>query len=900
MDNLIKRFLCLAISASLLVPPAVFAAEDAQTISRSAADYAGRGSVIAVVDAGFDTAHPAFASSPAGARLTAADGGEYYISEKIPYARDYADGDGDVSNTSFSGTAAASLAAGYYEGGDEVQPDGTVTHDASFAGAAAGAQLLLMKAAADSSARLGADAVSAAIRDAVRLGADAIVLNAERVNSLSGITDAVREAKAAGIPVLAGAGDCSENAAARLPVTVTDRGTLAAVSALEEITLVGIAADPFAGVSSFLAAAPGEEALEIPYTDSCADYFGKSFAALFAGREIPLAAVPGVGRAEDYADIDVRDKIAVVARGEITFTEKAQAAADAGALALIVTDAGEGGVRMSLDGAPIPAVMVDAEAGARLTEENLSAVFREGRLSPSSRSASGLSRSLSRTVSFLCAGDGVIAAVPAEQHDGEAYARVSGSYYAAAAAAGYVARAAEYCRAAGIGTSYALALTAGSAAAAMGEGGDPLSCRAAGAGVVSGEGTYPLSTASTPAGDAVSALGDTRYTTVSFTVSLTNTSDKTKLYSLSARVYGDAYETENGTAYLTGESEPLTAARVYAGDSGVNIARTGGSHSTASVTVGAHKTVNVRLRLTVPDAARRELKKTFLYGFYADGVIEADDGEETVLHAFTAFFGNWEEAPLADPSAYTGEAAVFAPATLYARRFDGGDDSLLPLGTANPFISGGEYDAAYNTVNPALLRLGWVELRLCALRDIDRIEIAFYDSERRLVFSRETGGAAKYLRGGETVLPLWDFIAEDNEDYLFPDGEYFCEIRLSSAYPPEGSAVQFLGFSFTVDSAAPRAGLLTAERDGDTLLLAVSASDDTALLSISAYDAAFSFSEVSDAEIAGKRKAEARFDLTQYDGSSPLYVEITDRAGNYTVVRLSPGEVAALAAEAGT
>ena len=65
----------------------------------------------------------------------------------------------------------------------------------------------------------------------------------------------------------------------------------------------------------------------------------------------PLVAVPGPGRPEDYAGLDVKDKIVLIDRGEISFVEKAQAAADAGAAAMIVADNGSGLSRMALEDA---------------------------------------------------------------------------------------------------------------------------------------------------------------------------------------------------------------------------------------------------------------------------------------------------------------------------------------------------------------------------------------------------------------------------------------------------------------------------------------------------------------------------------------------------------------------
>ncbi|MDN4605948.1 S8 family serine peptidase [Sporosarcina highlanderae] len=63
--------------------------------------------------------------------------------------------------------------------------------------------------------------------------------------------------------------------------------------------------------------------------------YGKNLANQLDG-EYSLVAVPGVGKASDYADLDVEGKVALVSRGEIPFVDKIAAAKDNGAVAIIV------------------------------------------------------------------------------------------------------------------------------------------------------------------------------------------------------------------------------------------------------------------------------------------------------------------------------------------------------------------------------------------------------------------------------------------------------------------------------------------------------------------------------------------------------------------------------------
>jgi len=892
--------LCVTVAA----PRAILAADPdpSDAPDRSVSRYTGAGTVIAVLDAGFDVEHPVFAAAPASPRLTAGNLTEmgeerWYRTEKLPYVKDYTDEDADVSNTSFTGTSAASLAAGAYTGaGDTVNEDGTVTHEASFFGSAPDAQLLLMKIAADKSVSVSGNVAARAISDAMRLEADVILIRMDNVEITPTLRRALLAAAEKEIPVLTGAGDV-RTARGALPVTLTDTSTLGEYAALDGLTLVGSAADPLRGAVTFFARTPDGEETEISFTDSCEDYFGAPFAALFAGESFEIAVIPGVGREEDYAGIDCAGKIALVRRGEISFTEKAEAAAAAGAAAMIVTDTGDGVSRMAMEGAPVPGVMVDAEAGEMLAalEAGSRICLPDGELRAAESAGWGVSDDLSRTVSFLCRGENVTAAVPTDFDGGASpYLNVSGSYYAAAAAAGYVARAAQYCRTAGLDSGIAQDLCAAAAVPVTDGDNTPLSPRRCGAGLVCGEGEYPTAFAAAENGDTVSALKPISHTSASFDVHITNTADRAVKYTVSAAAFRDGYTDEEGTPLADGTSEALAGVRMYIGDSVTDICSAEAGERGTVITVAPGRTVSVSLTVMVPAAVRRQVEENFWYGFFLDGrlTLRGDDG--TVLtHPFTTFVGDWAAAPLADATAYEGGDTVFGPATLHVNR---GDTSVL-LGVADPFVmeENTRWDMGYNLVSPALLRNGYVELKLNALRDIDQVTVSFFDGERRLIYRRTEGRVDKYLRHGTAVIPLWNFIAEDNENYLFPEGEYACEIRLSTNFAEGGSAVSFLGFTFTVDRTAPAVVADSLSRDGERLLLHARAQDNTALRTVNAYDVVYTFPGEEDFP-AGAADAELVFDVTQYDSMEPLYIEATDCAGNYAVYRISPDEFEAMRA----
>lgn len=175
----------------------------------------GDGQLIAVIDTGIDTDHEAFSGDlnddtlaltqdgAAKARSSMKSGGQNgaYISEKIPFAYDYADGDSEV-NPGISGlehgTHVAGIAAA--NGGDQIR------------GTAPDAQLAIMKVASDADGGIYDSALIAAMDDIPALGASSvnISIGADAGFSDEGAgtyTDAINKLEGKGITVNVAAGN---------------------------------------------------------------------------------------------------------------------------------------------------------------------------------------------------------------------------------------------------------------------------------------------------------------------------------------------------------------------------------------------------------------------------------------------------------------------------------------------------------------------------------------------------------------------------------------------------------------------------------------------------------------------------------------------------------------------
>lgn len=340
----------------------------------------GSGTVIAVLDTGFTVTHEAFADADgncaATGKLTEADlvkagAPGQYINAKLPFVYDYAEFDDDVTDYNGHGTHVAGIAAGCaYD-----EEEGGYT----FLGAASGAQILGMKIFYDAQSGTSSDVYLAALEDAYRLGADVINMS---IGAQNGFTydseletvvygNIYKRLEAAGIIVCAAGGNeysmAEHSAMGYIGPEYQDYGTIGSPAAYDGNVSV-------ASVENFLYPANvlvvGEDSFS--YTDSSDDGL---WLATFGDEEaVEYVIVPGeedgtmsYGYAEDYEGVDVADKIAVVSRGDLSFEEKVENAANAGAIGCIVVNNQAGTIAMAIETFEIPAVSVNLDAKDVLT-----------------------------------------------------------------------------------------------------------------------------------------------------------------------------------------------------------------------------------------------------------------------------------------------------------------------------------------------------------------------------------------------------------------------------------------------------------------------------------------------------------------------------------------------------
>lgn len=279
------------------------------------------------------------------------------INRKVVYAYDYVGSDSDVDPTdrgSNHGTHVASLAAA---NGDE------------FQGIAPNAQLAIFKVFGDTEAGGAMDKdITAALEDAVKMKLD--VVNLSLGTDLTDYNDTVSDstyqviqrAQAAGVIVNYAAGNNGKSSFSGIyndySAGTSEPGSLGSSANYDEVANIVASSNPdqaFYDTIMLVEATGAAKQTAVSFDDQV---INREKSTIRVDRELKLADtllvdenknpvnektfeyvyVPGLGSQSDFAKVDVKGKIAVINRGDISFWEKVQAATSAGAIAVIIVN----------------------------------------------------------------------------------------------------------------------------------------------------------------------------------------------------------------------------------------------------------------------------------------------------------------------------------------------------------------------------------------------------------------------------------------------------------------------------------------------------------------------------------------------------------------------------------
>ena len=540
--------------------------------------------------------------------------------------------------------------------------------------------------------------------------------------------------------------------------------------------------------------------------------------------------VPGVGLAINYAGIDVKGKIALVSRGDITFEEKVQFAQEAGAIAVIIYNNVYGDITMTIGNyAKIPAVSIGRDEGERLASresgtfefdlENLAGPFM------SDFSSWGPTPDLKLKPEITAHGGNINSAVLGGEYD-----ELSGTSMAAPNMCGITVLIRQYVKE-HFGDLSAVEmrdlvnrLCMSTATIAKDKFGNPYSPRKQGAGLAD------IRKATTSAayllvegiGKTKLELGDdpTRSGVYEMEISVVNISASAQSYRL-----GNITMTESVSA---AEPEYVAEIAYLLSNSSEYSVVSGGTLTDGVLTVGAGETAKVKVKLTLSDADKSYLDSTFENGMYVEGYLTFDNTDENGVDLnapFLAFYGNWGDAPIFDLDYYEVETeahdgsideddkikADYYPTTPLGSYYY---DYIIPLGTYLYEMDEDEFSPI-----PATREHAAVSFYKTSISGIYGVLAGLLRGAKELsikIVNTETGEVAwemveyncykSHYRGiPYGYMTEIDLQMLDENDQLFASNNEHFEVIMSAKLDWEGgeNVSDTYSFSFYVDYEAP-------------------------------------------------------------------------------------------------
>lgn len=924
--------------------------------------FSGSGTVVAVLDSEFDLSHPAFDAGGfhgeaklsegymtkafASGTLKASSLDEeisIYKSAKIPFAFDYTDRDADVGGGSPHGTHVAGIIGG-------VSSDALPTR-----GVAPDCQMLFMKifTDADKGAEASDYALLAAVEDAIKLGADVINLSLGKYSGSArseltfGLARIIEKAAEHGCLIVCAAGNDAASTSggaygieAGLPETAyTDYGTISSPASIGG-TLAAASVENTVSYRDFFEAVGSDRRIFCTDTNVSAGILDETMCEYFSGQTLEYVLIGGNGSDDDYKGVDVRGKIALIRRGEITFLEKLTTAASHGAVAAIVYNNAADSFSMEITGSPIPGVGISKEDGETLAGASVKKLAFTGSsersVNPdagfiSSFSSFGPTPSLTLKPEITGVGGNVLSSMPDGKWEGRSGTSMSAPQISGAAAlvaeklnrtvyAGQKADddAIRNDISDGILDFSAVDTGAGfkgraetiktilmnTASPISQENGVEYSPRAQGAGLVNVPAALSSFIRLTTEIGAKAEPGEVSVNGFIIRMTIENTSDRAVNVEIDATLTSDGWtelETPTGTGFFsTLSAEPDPEAGIHADGNAQNLNRYSDAHETFSAALKAGEKRSVELAF-IPGNRQEALSEIFTNGWFAEGFIycravsesapeesgeNAADISQTVSGLidevslpFMAYVGEWDAAPVLDGNLYENERAAFGGSSLAVFA-----DGLLIEAGLNPF--GGEISSE-RTV-PAFSpngdnRADSIFLRADLLRNISGCTLTVFDSDGENVCSGKLPASAyitKYQQngGGSVLLLEWNGSDGINSAFRLPDGDYTLVYELTPDI--EGAKPQKAAFNVVVDTKKP--SLIDVNFDRERKILNVSAEDGSGLLYIRVYesDSGDSFDTLS--AVSGTTSS-ASFDLSGLT-SDHVYIEAADAAYN-TVIR---------------
>ena len=829
----------------------------------------GEGKVVAVVDTGVDMTHPAFAGALGGTPALSADKvasltpqlgdgkAGTYVSEKFPFAYDYADNDPDASPTGQAGshgTHVAGITAG---------------NAGEIVGIAPDAQIIVAKVARSVEGDITDSGLLAALDDMVVLHPDVVNLSLGQLGGMDNEADSVyatvfKSLQDAGITVNAAAGNhytagYGNTSGKNLPfASDPDSSTQCEPATYSSVVSVA-SVDNSLAHSAFTV---GDR--DIPF-QRAGGADGQKMPDLSDLTGGPFEYVDGgIGSAEDGAALKAKypeglaGKIVLVKRGSLTFQTKFNNIAGSKPAGFIVYNnvPGDSLVVMSLATDGVPAAFIsqaDGEAMLAAADHHLSVapgkvIAPSSKYSMSSFSSWGVTPDLRLKPEVAAPGGNIYSSVP-----GGTYEFMSGTSMATPQMAGVSALVLQRVQNDPLFASMSardkvdvvqnlIMGTAAPIADPLQDTGAPYSPRKQGSGLTNvlaatTSSVYPSVVGAAEPSRPKADLGDGTKGW-HFDVALHNLGAAPATYELSSQALSEIVE----DGFFTGHSTDWRGAGVDIAYSGAAVSGTGEG---ATITVPASGEATVGVDVTPRAAfdsyvAQNAPNGTFLDGFVRLTSKTASQPDLTV--PYMGFYGDWGKAPIFDALASDGGAHTLASGIYNGTTGQQlGYNPLVKADARTGTPKADRYVISRATASGAPTVL---EPRTGTLRSVHTLNTVYANAAGESVASYVTHQAWKSGVNPSTGKMTW---VEDGHEPTtldlrsdayknLPDGDY--TLTLSAHNDGPSQAEQSISYNFSIDTTAPTVDTLAFSKDGDAPHVTIAVTDNKPLAGIDLHDPA--------------------------------------------------------------
>ncbi len=850
--------------------------------------YTGQGMTIAILDTGLDLDHPSFAAAPEGAKWSKEDiqtmldtlelnaealhegiDADYvYYSEKVPFRFNYALKTNNVlHNDSIGdhGTHVAGIAAA-----NDLEGSGVV-------GMAPDAQLIVMKVFNSNTGGSNMYDLIAALEDCMLLGVDVVNMSLgsaagfseSNIEEIDDIFNRISETDII-VDIAAGNDGTSMGASlygnSRFTTEDIDNATVASPSTYANAMCIASASNDVVYTEYFLL----DDGTVIHYMQPVEYLYGYITESLevLSGKTYEYVIVPNLGEEADFYDVNgksiVDGKIAVVKRGTINFSAKANNAAAAGAVACLIWDNVDEDIfsfGMSLaeyddqgNGyyPSIPTVLITKDGGQKMASKSMKYMRPQIDLYPrkdtvnghqmSSFSGWGVSPEL-RLLPDLTGVGGYVYSC----YDGGLYGNMSGTSMATPQVAGATAIVLQYLKEAYPNATEAEirvlvdSLMMSTATVLFDYDGTKLeySPRQQGAGLVNVYNAIMSKAYLTVEGSSrpKASMGDSEEGKFSFTFTIHNDSDAERVYTLTSSLLCEDYTTSEDYPdlyFIAMQEHKLDESAVKF------------SADRVSVAAGGTADVTVTIELTKED--KDWIDTYFPSGNYIEGFVYAkpDDADGITLSMpFLGFYRDWTEPRVFDSGMWyhngfwsdmeqTGVTAAQFYNALFTSMGTSEEDWMLGINpyTAMPTDEDGNiiYDSKHNVLSPngdgILDNIS--DYYLSLMRNVKWLRITYTDQDGNVLHEAVLDYLSKTMYNSSYGMAIpfvfsWDY--PTTPDYLYDftdaDGNYLPDgteltLTLSAILTYEDSSdfgdypdgtraepAQELSFPIYIDTTAP-------------------------------------------------------------------------------------------------